>query len=44
MKLNEMGFDKKIKLLGFDSFVPQGNTNILYKENKLDQKVLLIKF
>lgn len=36
MKLNEMGFDKKIKLLGFDSFVPQGNTNILYKENKLD--------
>jgi len=35
-KLNEMGFNKKIKLLGFNNFVPQGSLDILYKENQLD--------
>ena len=34
MKLNEMGFDKKL-LLGLIALY-QGNTNFLYKENKLD--------
>lgn len=36
MKLNEMGFNKKIKLLGFNNFVPQGSLDILYKKNHLD--------
>ncbi|NLZ33610.1 MAG: 1-deoxy-D-xylulose-5-phosphate synthase [Clostridiales bacterium] len=36
MKLNEMGFNKKIKLLGFNNFVPQGSLDILYKKNQLD--------
>lgn len=35
MKLNEMGFNKKIKLLGFNNFVPQGSLDILYKKNHL---------
>lgn len=37
MKLYELGFKNKFKALGFnDTFVPQGNVNLLYKENKLD--------
>lgn len=37
MKLYELGFKNKFKALGFkDEFVPQGNVDILYKENKLD--------
>ncbi|MDC4242312.1 1-deoxy-D-xylulose-5-phosphate synthase [Clostridium tertium] len=37
MKLYELGFRNKFKALGFkDKFVPQGNVDLLYKENKLD--------
>ncbi len=37
MKLNELGFKNKFKALGFnDTFVPQGDVKLLYKENKLD--------
>ena len=37
MKLYELGFRNKYKALGFkDKFVPQGNVDLLYKENKLD--------
>lgn len=37
MKLHELGFRNKFKALGFkDKFVPQGNVDLLYKENKLD--------
>ena len=37
MKLYELGFKNKFKALGFENkFVPQGDTNSLYKENKLD--------
>lgn len=37
MKLNELGFKNKFKSLGFnDKFIPQGDVNLLYKENKLD--------
>ena len=37
MNLYELGFKNKFKSLGFkDRFIPQGDVNILYKENKLD--------
>ncbi|WP_291652446.1 1-deoxy-D-xylulose-5-phosphate synthase [Clostridium sp.] len=37
MKLYELGFRNKFEALGFkDKFVPQGNVDLLYKENKLD--------
>ena len=37
MSLHDLGFKNKFKALGFkDTFVPQGNVNILYKENKLN--------
>ena len=37
MKLYELGFKNKFKALGFENtFVPQGDINSLYKENKLD--------
>ena len=37
MKLSELGFKKKFKALGFNNtFVPQGDVKILYKENNLD--------
>ncbi|WP_195428369.1 1-deoxy-D-xylulose-5-phosphate synthase [Clostridium sp. D46t1_190503_E9] len=37
MKLYELGFRNKFEALGFkDKFIPQGNVDLLYKENKLD--------
>ena len=39
LELNKLGFNKKIKILGFDDkFVEQGTIEELYKQEHLDNK------